>query len=326
MTQAEKLEMTQAEKIEQVIDWILQRNSDHAVRSSIAEEWPSESADGLIATALKKIHDAGGMQSETLRHIFNQMMKIGDYPGAMRALKEIEQAGAESPISQGELASGLAVETDTEAASTAISLLEEIDLEATPEQIADYIPPDKRIPRMGQTSREELEFRYEQVAQWISLDKKKSEVKRLAYAKWGIKPRTFENYYSAAYKILRDAADITPDESFAKAVRFYEHVIANDETEYKDKIAARKALDELLGIQKPRKTVQVGKDGQAVDPANGGTVNLTVVMNQLATSDLSDEQLQKLIAANEVYEAVSSGTKGGQNGSNSNSPTPSRPA
>lgn len=325
MTQ-EKPEMSQAEKIEQVIDWILQRNSDHAVRSSIAEEWPGESADELIAVALQKIQAAGGMQSETLRHIFNQMMKIGDYPGAVRVLKEIKESGAESPISQGESASEAIATVDPATASTTLSLLEEIDLEATPEQIADYIPPDKRIPRMGQTSREELEFRYEQVAQWISLDKKKSEVKRLAYAKWGIKPRTFDNYYSAAFKILRDAADITPDESFAKSVRFYEHVIANDETEYKDKIAARKALDELLGIQKPRKTVQIGKDGQAVDPTAGGTVNLTVVMNQLATSDLSDEQLQKLIAANEVYEAVTSGTKGGQNGIGSNSPTPSRSA
>lgn len=201
----------------------------------------------------------------------------------------------------------------------AAELLSEISLTASPEEqaaaaqaAADYIPKAKRLPNVGQTSREELEFRYAQVAKWISLSKKKGEIKKLAYQEWGIKPRTFENYYTAAYKILAAEADTTPDEQFQKSVRFYELVIADDSAEFKDKIAARKALDELLGIQKPRKTAQVGANGQVVDPVTGGdVVNLTVVMNRLVTAGMSDDQLKALAAAGEVYEAVEKGVKNG---------------
>lgn len=293
--------MTLAEKIEQVIDWILQRNSDHAVRASIAEEWPEDSADELIKSALEKIQAAGGMQSETLRHIFNQMMKIGDYPGAMRVLKEIEEKRAEA---------GLIVPVDatSDSGDSGSALLDDLDLTATPEEIQDYVPPKKRLPNVGQTSREELEFRYDQVAQWISSGKRKSQVKKLAYEAWGIAPRTFENYYTAAFEILREAADITPDEEYIKSCQFYDTVIADDSLEARDRLAARKAKDELTGIQRPRKTAVVGKNGQVVDPVTGGDVlNLSVVVNKLITSGMSDEQLQKLAEAGKVYEAIAKG-------------------
>ena len=313
--------MTHSEKLAEIIKNILEGNSVHVIRAAIAEQWADESnPDELIAAARQAIKAAGGMKSEAQRHIYNQLMQIGDYSGALRALEKIDAAILEGqnheqpPV---DATSSTLMAADPPAGSLLAEILAEIDLSTPPEEQPppeDFVPKAKRLPNMGQTSKEELQFRHSQVAQWISLSKHKSEVKKLAYAAWGIKARTFENYYTAAYKILAAKAETTPDEQFQQSVRFYEHVIANDATEYKDKISARKALDELLGIQKPRKTSQVGANGQVIDPVSGGNVvNLTLAIGQM--SGLPEEDLKKLSAAYEVYESVS---KGGVTNGNSN--------
>lgn len=204
-------------------------------------------------------------------------------------------------------------DTDTKAELDELNeLASDLGIELQPareEDEPDFIPKAKRQPNVGQTSREELQFRHEQVARWLVQNNyRKGAVKKLCYAMWGIHPRTYEDYHTAAYRLLQEAADVTHEEEYKRSCAYYDEIMASTDDD-KVKVAARKAKDELTGIQKVRKHAVVGKDGQVVDPT-GPTVSFTMVVKNLVNSGLPDEQLQKLVAAGEVYESVLGSNQG----------------
>ena len=100
-----------AAKIQQVTTWILEGNSKEAIEEAIGEMWPSEQRHLLIDAAVSTMNrsaaslreSAADWCLESLRFLYQKQVEIGEYTGAMRAVKQIcdlaipKTAGAQAP-------------------------------------------------------------------------------------------------------------------------------------------------------------------------------------------------------------------------------------
>lgn len=83
--------------VHQVFLWIVQGATEYQVRESIAQEFPAENGDALIVAAVDKIGEAANYQPETMRawcieayrELYRKMFQIGDFAGALRAVKQL---------------------------------------------------------------------------------------------------------------------------------------------------------------------------------------------------------------------------------------------
>ena len=90
--------MKPAAKIDQVVKWIIEGQSDHAIRESIEEGWPEDNADELIKAANESIEEIGGWDIAAALNVYQKSIEIGDFSQAGRSLKEIERLrNAKSP-------------------------------------------------------------------------------------------------------------------------------------------------------------------------------------------------------------------------------------
>ena len=109
------------------------------------------------------------------------------------------------------------------------------------------------LPRGGRAARstaQELSERIEWVAGLIISHHTRGEIKRLAYGRYGVRPRTSGGYISAARRLLAGEVEASTDLRFerARSIAFYERILASDETKISDKLAARKRLDVIEGL------------------------------------------------------------------------------
>ncbi len=77
--------------------WIINGHTEHDIIAAIRHHWPRRDARKLIGDAMVKITQAGQVAPETLRgwvfeayrDLYRRMLEIGDYAGALAAVKEI---------------------------------------------------------------------------------------------------------------------------------------------------------------------------------------------------------------------------------------------
>jgi len=90
------------EQLQQVQDWILQGNSEHLIRESIADEFPDASPVALITGVLNHFIEVASLNEvallgtygwclEASKEMYRRMVEIGDYAGALRAIKQIKE-------------------------------------------------------------------------------------------------------------------------------------------------------------------------------------------------------------------------------------------
>lgn len=91
-----------ATAVEQISKWILTGNRDADVLEAIQTTWPGRDPGPLIATAIASFAAAGqvnraavrGFAFEATKDLYRQMREIGDFAGALRALKQLVDLAA----------------------------------------------------------------------------------------------------------------------------------------------------------------------------------------------------------------------------------------
>lgn len=91
--------MIDAARVQQVLTWILEGQSDHVIRDGIREHWPEEQAEPLIVAAAKSLSDAGKLSHaevqnwcfEATRYCYQKQIEIGEFSGAMRAIRQMQE-------------------------------------------------------------------------------------------------------------------------------------------------------------------------------------------------------------------------------------------
>ena len=91
--------VTPTDKAQQVVTWILEGNSDHAILEAIKEEWPEDDAAPLIAAALASLAESSSVDVEIVagwcfqatRFVYQKMIETGDNSGALRAIKQLRE-------------------------------------------------------------------------------------------------------------------------------------------------------------------------------------------------------------------------------------------
>ena len=105
-------------------------------------------------------------------------------------------------------------------------------------------------PRAARSTKQQVSERIEWVAGLIISHHTRGEIKRLAYGRYGVRPRTSGGYISAARLLLAGEVEASIDLRFERAISiaFYASILASDETTMSDKLAARARLDVIKGL------------------------------------------------------------------------------
>lgn len=88
--------------VEQIAKWILTGAREADVLEAIATTWPGRDAAPLIAQAIAGFSASGevsrsavrGFVFEATKDLYRQMREIGDFAGALRALKQLVDLAA----------------------------------------------------------------------------------------------------------------------------------------------------------------------------------------------------------------------------------------
>ena len=84
-------------QVNQIVKWILTGATEDDVLEAIQTAWPDSKPKPLIVAAIEKIRVAGdfdkqvvlGWCFEATRDLYRRMVEIGDFPGALRAVKQL---------------------------------------------------------------------------------------------------------------------------------------------------------------------------------------------------------------------------------------------
>ena len=84
---------------QQVYEWLLAGHSAEDIRQAGAGRYPGENIDALIVESLDRFTELASADSDTIRgwclaayrDLYKKMVAIGDYSGAIRAVKELER-------------------------------------------------------------------------------------------------------------------------------------------------------------------------------------------------------------------------------------------
>ena len=89
--------VSEAAKIHQVLTWMLEGNSEHLIRETVESTWPGEDATPLIVKTLRHVGKSAELTRataedwsiEALKFLYQKQVEIGEYGGAMRAVREL---------------------------------------------------------------------------------------------------------------------------------------------------------------------------------------------------------------------------------------------
>ena len=98
-TTAIDLPLTPEAKTEQVFKWILGGATDFDVVEAIAVSFPGDDPVLLLTAAIGKFRESAKMDADTVsgfcfaatRDLYRRMVEIGDFPGALKAIKQLRQ-------------------------------------------------------------------------------------------------------------------------------------------------------------------------------------------------------------------------------------------
>lgn len=140
---------------------------------------------------------------------------------------------------------------------------------------------EKRNP--GQTAEAELVARVELTLNMLTKGYRKSVIKTVMRQRYGVSPRTVENYLARAKEILLVELKEERDEHAGRSLAFYRSVIADPAVKMKDKLVAQRRIDLLLGLQAPTRVALTDPEGNT--PA-APTIQVGVDLSGLSTDEL----------------------------------------
>lgn len=88
------------EKVEQILKWMLAGQSEFVIAQSMAEHWPHAEPGPLITAAVDQLVKSATENDETVvtgwcfqatRFVYQKQIEIGDYTGALRAIKQMAE-------------------------------------------------------------------------------------------------------------------------------------------------------------------------------------------------------------------------------------------
>ncbi|TXH50106.1 MAG: hypothetical protein E6Q97_21065 [Desulfurellales bacterium] len=94
--------MALEERVEQTVKWLLTGARDADVTAAIKAHWPDQDLHPLINAAIQSLTESGRTEASAVRGwcfeatktLYAQMVAVGDYAGALRAVKQLyELAG-----------------------------------------------------------------------------------------------------------------------------------------------------------------------------------------------------------------------------------------
>ena len=91
-----------------MIEWLTQGHRESHIREAIHQKWPGADADALQQQAMQHFARAYecdrkalvGWAMVSLQEIYKTTLKIGDYPRAMQALKELVKIANEHEVGE----------------------------------------------------------------------------------------------------------------------------------------------------------------------------------------------------------------------------------
>lgn len=91
--------ISETAKLHQVLTWIMEGNSEHLIQEAIESTWPGDKPGPLILKAVSSVKkSAKAMRSnaadwclEATKFLYAKQVEIGEYAGAMRAVKQIAE-------------------------------------------------------------------------------------------------------------------------------------------------------------------------------------------------------------------------------------------
>lgn len=96
---------TPAQQMEQVRKWVVSGATAADIEEAIAKAYPTADARALMLCVFDAITETGsapagtlrGFCIEALKELYRRMVEIGDYPGALRAVKELQALDETGP-------------------------------------------------------------------------------------------------------------------------------------------------------------------------------------------------------------------------------------
>ena len=90
---------TDAARANQVYRWIIQGATEFDIREAMQQAWPDASHADILLSAIEKIRESNEIDPQTVkgfcfeatRELYRRLVEIGDFPGALRALKQLAQ-------------------------------------------------------------------------------------------------------------------------------------------------------------------------------------------------------------------------------------------
>lgn len=91
--------ISEAAKLHQVLTWIMEGNSEHLIQEAIESTWPGDKPGPLILKAVRSVKksakslrtNAADWCLEATKYLYQKQVEIGEYAGAMRAVKQIAE-------------------------------------------------------------------------------------------------------------------------------------------------------------------------------------------------------------------------------------------
>lgn len=80
-----------------VLEWLISGASEAQIREALAQKYPDAPADATMQSVQTYLMQAGRPNSDavrgwamlSLRHLYQQMLRVGDFNGCRQAIKEI---------------------------------------------------------------------------------------------------------------------------------------------------------------------------------------------------------------------------------------------
>ena len=99
MTTDKKPRAIDQQTLKSVLGWILAANDERDIREAIAKQYPGANQDDALSAAVAEIEAIGNESADftrgwalaATRELVRKMIEVGDYPNAMRGIKQVAE-------------------------------------------------------------------------------------------------------------------------------------------------------------------------------------------------------------------------------------------
>lgn len=137
-----------------------------------------------------------------------------------------------------------------------------------------------------------------QCVEWVAIGLHMGEIKTKGAEDWGVSRRTVEAYARRARARVAQALGKTREQHQGEGLAFYRMIIQDKQADVRDRLMARKRIDEMLGLDEPRRTELSGPNGTPLqhDHREVGDT-LRNVMKDQAAADAMATLAEKMVEA-----------------------------